>query len=124
MPISSLQQQFQVPFSYTVHFTEGLFDSANHLLRDVLAQDGGEGARKVFFVVDSGVAEQHPQLAAAITHYAEVHSSVMQLSGPITVIPGGEQCKNDPELIQQLLTAVNTYHIDRHSYFVALGGGA
>ena len=124
MPIPSLQQQFQVPFSYNVHFTEGLFDPANHLLRDALAQDGGEGARKIFFVVDSGVVEQHPQLAAAITRYVETHAAVMQLSGPITVIPGGEQCKNAPELIQQLLTAVNTYHIDRHSYFVALGGGA
>lgn len=124
MPIPSLQQQFQVPFSYSVHFTENLFDPANHLLRDVLAQDGGEGARKIFFVVDSGVAEQHPQLAAAITRYVEAHAAVMQLSGPITVIPGGEQCKNELELIQQLLTAVNTYHIDRHSYFVALGGGA
>ncbi|WP_188548502.1 3-dehydroquinate synthase [Hymenobacter qilianensis] len=120
----SLKQQFQVAFSYDVHFTEGLFNADNTLIRDVLKQDGGAEPRKIFFVVDDGVAAQHPQLMGAITSYVAAHADVMQLSGPITVIPGGEQCKNEPALVQQLLDAVNTYHIDRHSYFVGIGGGA
>lgn len=124
MHIPALKQQFKVAFSYTVHFTEGLFHADNPLIRDTLAQDGGEGPRKIFFVVDSGVAAQHPHLSAAITDYVEAHAPVLQLSGPITVIPGGEQCKNEPALVQQLLEAVNTYHLDRHAYLVGLGGGA
>ncbi|WP_303311243.1 3-dehydroquinate synthase [Hymenobacter sp. BT730] len=120
----SLQQQFQVAFSYTVHFTEGLFQLDNPLLAEVLGQDGGDEPRKVFFVLDSGVMEHHPYLEAAITDYVATHGAVMRLSGPITVIPGGEQCKNQPALIQQLLEAVDTNHIDRHSYVVGLGGGA
>lgn len=124
MSIPSLKQQFQVSFSYPVHFTEGLFNPDNPLLRDLLAEDGGVGPRKLFFAVDSGVAAQHPQLVAAIARYAEAHADLMQLSGPTTIIPGGEQCKNDPALVAQLLEAVNTHHIDRHSYFVAVGGGA
>ncbi|MBC6607017.1 3-dehydroquinate synthase [Hymenobacter sp. BT188] len=122
--MSPLKQQFQVAFSYDVHFTEGLFSAHNKLIRDVLSQDGGAEPRKIFFVVDDGVAAQHPQLIGAITNYVDSHAEVMQLSGPITVIPGGEQCKNEPALVQQLLDAVNTYHIDRHSYFVGIGGGA
>ena len=124
MHSSSLQQQFQAVFSYAVHFTSGLFTPNNPLLADVLAQDGSAGPRKVYFVLDDGVAAAHPQLAAAIAAYVEVHAGVMQLAGPIQVIPGGEPCKNQPELVQLLLEAVHTYHLDRHSYFVALGGGA
>ena len=124
MHIPALKQQFQVAFSYPVHFTEALFHADNTLIRDTLAQDGGEGPRKIFFVVDSGVVAQHPQLIAAITHYVEAYAQVLQLSGPITVIPGGEQCKNEPAVVQQLLEAVNTYHLDRHAYLVGLGGGA
>lgn len=120
----SLQQQFQVAFSYTVHFTEGLFQADNPLLADVLGQDGSEGPRKVFFVLDSGVVDHHPKLQADILRYVETHAAVLRLGGPITIIPGGEQCKNEPALIQQLLEAVDTHHIDRHSYVIGLGGGA
>ncbi|SMB99556.1 3-dehydroquinate synthase [Hymenobacter roseosalivarius DSM 11622] len=124
MSLPSLQQQFQVSFSYPVHFTEGLFEVSNPLLRDVLAQDGGRAPRKVFFALDSGVAEQHPHLTSQIVRYVEAHADVLQLSGPVALIPGGEQCKNQPALVQQLLEAVDAHHIDRHSYLAAIGGGA
>ena len=124
MRIPSLKQHFQVAFSYAVHFTDGLFDTDNPLFSSELEQDGEGGPRKVFFVVDSGVAEHHPSLVAAITRYASAHAPVMRLGGPITIIPGGEQCKNDPAFVEQLLEAVNAHHLDRHSYLVGLGGGA
>ncbi|AIZ63590.1 3-dehydroquinate synthase [Hymenobacter sp. DG25B] len=124
MSTQSLQQQFQVTFSYTVHFTEGLFQADNPLLAEVLSQDGSEGPRKVFFVLDSGVVDHRPGLEAEILRYVDAHAAVLRLSGPITIIPGGEQCKNEPALLQQLLEAVDTYHIDRHSYIIGLGGGA
>ncbi|MDB5262661.1 MAG: aroB [Adhaeribacter sp.] len=124
MHISSIHQKFQVPFSYIVHFTEGLFDPANPLFRDVIAGDGGEGQRKVFFVIDSGVQEAHPNLQTDLKNYFLNHANVLALNGDLTVVPGGEQCKNQPELVQQLLEAVNNFGIDRHSYMVAIGGGA
>jgi len=124
MQINPIHQQFQVTFSYIVHFTEELFNPANLLLRQLIAQDDEGGQRKLFFVVDSGVNEAHPQLQVAITTYFKTHADVLSMTGEYTVIPGGEQCKNNPELVQQLLEAVNTYGIDRHSYMVAIGGGA
>lgn len=124
MHIPPLKQQFRVAFFYDVHFTEGMFDVRNTLIRDVLAQDGGTEPRKVFFVVDDGVAAQHPHLVSAITDYVNRHAAIMQLCGPTTLIAGGERCKNEPALVEHLLEAVNTYHLDRHSYLVAIGGGA
>jgi 3-dehydroquinate synthase len=90
----------------------------------VIAADGGEGPRKLFFVLDSGVHQAHLHLIPTIKEYFRVHADVLTLNGEITVVPGGEQCKNQPELVEQLLEAVNNYHIDRHSYMVAIGGGA
>jgi 3-dehydroquinate synthase len=50
-----IKQEFHVHFSYPVHFTNGLFQPHNSLFADVLAQDGGVGPRKVFFVLDAAV---------------------------------------------------------------------
>jgi len=123
MHISSLEQKFQVSFNYTVHFTQGLFNPGNTLFREVLVQDDAEGPRKVFFVIDSGVAEAHPELLTVIKTYFQAHAADLALTG-LTVVPGGEQSKNQPELVQQLLEAVHTHGIDRHSYMAAIGGGA
>jgi len=124
MPIPSLQQQFQVAFSYPVHFTAGLFEADNLLLRQTLALDESGPPRRVFFSLDSGVAAQHPQLMQQISGYFDAHAQALQLSAPILLIPGGEQCKNQPELVQLVLEAVDKYHLDRHAYLAAIGGGA
>ena len=39
-------------------------------------------------------------------------------------ILGGEEAKNDESLLYQVIDAVNAHGIDRHSYLVAIGGGA
>jgi 3-dehydroquinate synthase len=40
------------------------------------------------------------------------------------VINGGEQAKNDEACLQKVLTAINKYGIDRHSFVAAIGGGS
>jgi 3-dehydroquinate synthase len=124
MSSSLIAQQFQVTYSYVVHFTRSLFDPANPLLADVLARDGGTGPRRILCVLDAGVASACPQLAAAIGAYATAHAHLVQLAGPVQVVPGGEDCKNQPALVQQLLEAVNHYNLDRHAYLAVVGGGA
>ncbi|RDC65219.1 hypothetical protein AHMF7616_03849 [Adhaeribacter pallidiroseus] len=71
MQIYPIQQTFQVTYHYTVHFTENLFSIRNSLLRDVIAS-GGEGTRKVFFVVDHHVAEALPALTADIKNIPRI----------------------------------------------------
>ncbi len=117
-------QRFQVPFQYPVHFTYGLFRPENPLLADVLRQDGNSVPRRIFFVIDSGVAAHHGQLEADITSYAKTYASLIRLAAAPLVMPGGEACKNDPALVEQIQQAVNDYGIDRHSYIAAVGGGA
>lgn len=119
-----IEQSFSVQFQYGVYFTAGLFKTGNTLLLDVLKQDKGTAPRKVFFVIDSGVAETHPQLSNEIKDYTAQHQDIMRLLAEPMVIAGGEEVKNSLELLQQLLEAVNIYGIDRHAYFIVIGGGA
>ena len=43
---------------------------------------------------------------------------------PWTVIKGGEGAKNDPALLGELQGRLVEWGLDRHSYVVAIGGGA
>lgn len=111
-------------FRYGVYFTKGLFKPENNLLAKVLQQDKGTTPRKVFFVIDSGVAAAHPALTGDIKLYTSKHKEVMKLIAEPMLITGGEEVKNSTDLLQKLLEAVNDFKIDRHSYFIAVGGGA
>jgi 3-dehydroquinate synthase len=122
MQLTPIQQQFQVTFKYTVHFTEGLFQLANPLLRDVIA--GGNSPRKVLFVIDHHVANANQDLIADIKKYTAHYGDTLQLVTEPIIIPGGEQCKNIPELAEQVIKTINDFGIDRHSYVLAIGGGA
>ncbi len=119
-----LQQSFTVPFAYRVYFTSSLFAVSNPLLNDCLVNAGIPGSvKKIFFVVDDGVAKCHPGLLPQIAQYFNVHHTV-KLVSEILVLPGGEAAKNSETYFNQLVDAVNTYGIDRHSYIAAIGGGS
>ncbi|MBO0936162.1 3-dehydroquinate synthase [Fibrella sp. HMF5335] len=119
-----LQQSFSVPFTYAVHFTRHLFAPENPLFRDYLGQPSPTGqAKKLLFVIDSGVLAHHPTLPDAIAQYVAGIPSAILAADPI-LVPGGEAAKNDPALVDRLIDAVDQYGIDRHSYIVAIGGGA
>lgn len=116
-----IEQTFAVPYRYQVCFSEGIFDPKNTLLVDLLAKDRKP---KVFFVIDSGVSDTHPNLISDIESYAAAHSEAFSLCALPLVVPGGETCKNDLSIYQQIVEATHLFGIDRHSYIAAIGGGA
>lgn len=118
-----LQQSFSVNFQYKVFFTTHLFDVSNDVFNRFLTAQNKEGIkRKIFFIVDNAVVEQHPQLLNQIQIYFKDIPFVF-LSDILT-INGGEQAKNDEACLQKVLTAINNNGIDRHSYVAAVGGGS
>lgn len=116
-----LEQTFSVPFRYPVCFTEDLFDPQNSILADVLR---GERIPKVLFVIDSGVADTHPDLINQIKSYSSSFREVFSLAAEPMIAIGGEACKNDETLYQKIVEATHLYGIDRHSYIAVIGGGA
>ncbi|WP_299826559.1 3-dehydroquinate synthase [uncultured Pontibacter sp.] len=122
---NTIEQEFSVKFRYGVYFTQSLFAADNTLLTDILTQSHTSGApAKVLFVVDSGVANANPELLQQINNYATNHTQSINLVAEPLLIPGGEESKNNPIYLQQILQAVNEFGVCRHSYLVAIGGGA
>ncbi|MGL6161377.1 3-dehydroquinate synthase [Microbulbifer sp.] len=115
-----IEQCFSVPFRYQVHFTEKVFHRSNPLFASLL----GDACPKTLFVLDKGVSAAHPELAGQIQAYAEVHAGKFKLPCPPLHVPGGEQVKNQQAWIDAILEATHVHGIDRHSYLVAIGGGA
>ncbi|GAB3022313.1 3-dehydroquinate synthase [Spirosoma pulveris] len=123
--MSHLQQSFTVKFVYNVFFTGKLFESTNSSLADFFAQQAsGDTKKKLLFVVDSGVIDSHPDLSAQIKSYFSRHTDLIELIPDLLIIPGGEAAKNDPDLVEKIVEAVDSHGIDRHSYVAAIGGGS
>lgn len=119
-----LQQSFSVKYEYRVYFTEHLFSMGNPLLSDFLGERQSVGSmQKMLVVADEGVISAHPNLKEAIGNYFAACPYV-QLAPRLVVVPGGEEAKNDEKLLYSIVDAVNEYGIDRHSYIMAVGGGA
>jgi len=74
--------------------------------------------------VDSGVLAAMPDLVDLIKNYMVAHADRIELVGAPVVVAGGEACKNDPEVVSRLVAALAERAIDRHSYAIAIGGGA
>jgi len=117
----SLEQSFSVPFTYSVHFTENVFDKVNPLFAEVVLKPQ---LAKVFFVIDQKVAELHVDLIENIQQYAQAYKNHFVLCAAPLIVTGGEEVKNSMQYVEQIIHASNAYGIDRHSYIVAIGGGA
>ncbi len=120
----SIEQEFTVSCRYPVHFTNGLFDAGNSLLSDVMAQAGARLPGKALFVVDRNLCLLWPELVSQIERLGQDRREVMRLAQPPLIVPGGEAVKNDPRFTELVQAAVHTAGICRHSYVVAIGGGA
>ena len=122
--MDSLEQQFSVAFRYRVYFTRDVFARANGLLASAVESTTPGHPARVLFVVDDGVNQAHPGLSAAIADYGAAHAGALSLAGPVLIVPGGEQVKNDPKALPPILHAIHEAALCRHSYVAAVGGGA
>ena len=118
-----IQQEFNVRFDYKVYFTSALFNSSNPLFDNFFTERNTAPFQKIFFVIDRNVINAHTGLLEEISSYFKKYNTVLLIED-IIVAPGGEAAKNDLTLFNQIVHAVNSYNIDRHSYIAAIGGGS
>lgn len=117
-------QRFSVPYEFPVAFSEGLFDPANTLLIETLALREMDKRHRCLVFVDEGVAKASPDLVANIEAYAAAHSAHMSLATAPVIVAGGERIKTELTHLESLQDLIHETHIDRHSYVIAIGGGA
>ncbi len=121
--IESLHQNIAVRFSYDVHFTRGLFETNNPLLSEVIGKNNNV-AKSIIVVVDSGLLDHHPSLITKINDYTNYFADKIKLAAQPIIIPGGEAAKNDPSLVDKIHRIIEQVGLCRHSYVLAIGGGA
>jgi 3-dehydroquinate synthase len=114
-------QRFSVPYEFPVVFTEGVFDPENPALRDALCRLEPAKRHRAVFFVDDGLGAP---LLAAITAYAERHRDAIELACPPAAVPGGEKIKSELHFVESMQQKLFDLRLDRHSYVVAVGGGA
>jgi 3-dehydroquinate synthase len=122
--MDALQQDIQVSFRFPVLFMTGAFDPANRILRDLVSTPPDPAPADALVVVDAGVADAHPGLAARVAAYAHAHADALRLAGPVLVVPGGEAAKDGLDTAHLVLHAIQEAALCRHSYVIAVGGGA
>lgn len=117
-------QRFSLTYEYPVAFTEDLFSPGNDVLADAVARREPDRRHRIAVFIDEGVAEAQPGLTAAIIGYAAHHAGRIELVDTPEIVPGGEACKNDPALVESLQHRLLELRMDRHSFVLAIGGGA
>jgi len=119
--MSVIQRSIQVGWQLRVFFTEDVFAASNLTLHNALAD---AAPRKIFVVIDESLAQAQPNLARQIENYFTSHTDKLQLVCPPVHIAGGERAKNSYAPVAEIHSLIDRHHIDRHSYLIAVGGGA
>jgi 3-dehydroquinate synthase len=119
--MSVIQRSIQVNWQLRVFFTENVFAPANPVLKDALADTA---PRKVLVVLEDSLALAQPNLSLQIGNYFAAQADNLQLLAPPIRIEGGERAKKSDEFVAEIHSQIDHHHIDRHSYLIAVGGGA
>lgn len=117
-------QRFTVAYEYPVVFTEGLFRPDNPVLAETLRRLEPDRRHRCLVFVDKGLLAVRPGLAREIEAYARAHARTIELVAPPLTVPGGEKIKNDLFHIEWMMGLVYDHRLDRHSFILAVGGGA
>lgn len=117
-------QRFSVPFEFPVAFGHDLFSPDNPLLIDTLALREPDKCHRCLVFIDQGVATAMPGLTGRIQAYATAHADRMALVRAPELITGGERIKTELTHLEALQDRIHETRIDRHSYVIAIGGGA
>src|SRR5580692_32715 len=116
-----IQREIQVGWQLRVLFTDNVFAPDNLTLKDALA-DGQP--RKVLVVIEDALAHSRRSIEKEIVTYFTTHARQLRLVREPLPVVGGEQSKNSIPLVTEILSHIDRHHIDRHSYVIAVGGGA
>jgi 3-dehydroquinate synthase len=100
-------------------FSRGIFASDDSAFLKLF----GDAHRRVLVFVDDQVAATWPTLRDEIQVWAKRNAAIVDLCGVQTVL-GGESVKNNMVTLNSVASLSREHGICRHSYIIAIGGGA
>jgi len=117
-------QSFSVDFAVPIIFSNDIFSVNNRNLVDIITKNEPSRKHRLFITVDQGLAAKRPELIDDIEAYVRHYAKQLDLAEPPVILMGGEQVKNDPELVHDFIKMLLEAKIDRQSFVIAVGGGA
>jgi 3-dehydroquinate synthase len=121
--MSCIERRIEISLTHRVFFTRDVFGKENPLLLQVLTGERQGLVSKVLVVIDESLHTSQPELAGKIESYFRSVSGISLVCPPV-VLEGGERVKNSYFHVSEIQSQIDRYHIDRHSYVIAVGGGA
>jgi 3-dehydroquinate synthase len=122
--VSLIERQIDVSYRHHVRFTQQVFSPDNGTLRDILVDDQKGRPHKVLMIMDEALCRTQPDLIGQVLAYFERHNGCLKLVCDPMQFEGGERTKNSYFHVSEIHSKIEMHHIDRHSYVVAVGGGA
>ncbi|MEO7600060.1 MAG: 3-dehydroquinate synthase [Opitutus sp.] len=105
-------------------FTREVFAPENLTLAEILTpREAGEHVRALV-VWDAGLEKAFPGFEQKISRWFEARGDAVRLAASPLSVQGGEAVKNDFKQLERVWSAIEKARLCRHSYVVAIGGGA
>lgn len=124
LSVALLERNIRVDWALRVFFTDDVFHPDNPTLRDALGPASVGHVPRALVVLEDALAQARPELASRIEQYfAQILPHVRLMHSPL-FMEGGERIKNSHLVADELLELLHRFAIDRHSFFIAIGGGA
>ena len=119
---SSYDIRFDVPQIQRLRFTKDVL-RADFCVLAALIERSGPAPAKVQIWVDGGL--QASQSSAFENLRTQLNDEAhIEVVSDVQYVPGGEDSKRDPRLIESILATFNKANLDRRSYVLVIGGGA
>lgn len=117
----TIRQDFTVRYSYPVIFTRDAFGAGAGALEQLFCS--APARSRVLTVIDSGMLNRNPDFLEGLRRFSRENRVHAEFLEPV-VVRGGEGCKSDPQVTDAIQALVEWESLCRHSYILAIGGGA
>lgn len=111
-------------YDHRAVFTREVFAPANETLARLLTPREPGGRVRALVIWDSGLETSFPGFPEKIRAWFAARSDRVSLEAAPVRVPGGEAVKNDFSQLQRVWAEINAAKLCRHSFVVAIGGGA
>ena len=122
--MSKIDRQIDVSYRHQVRFTHDVFSTTTLTLRDILSDQADSRIHRVLVVMDEALCRAQPGFTEHVKAYFDHHSDCLNLVCNPMQFEGGERTKNSYFHVSEIHSKIEMHHIDRHSYVIAVGGGA
>ncbi len=115
---------FEVSYKYKSWYERGLFSNPNHALwYKVFEEVPDVEDRKILVLVERFSIPVFEQISKACKDIFGIQGRPKLVAAPL-LLPGGEATKQDFDGVNLVESTIHKMGIDRHSFVLAIGGGA